>query len=63
MPCKKTPTGLDPATASVQVNVATCTLLVAVMTDTKCTKNQSQEIQTEGDLHLILSSLLMQSSC
>lgn len=50
-PIKKPLTGLDPATASIQINVATCKLLVAVFRDAKRTKNQSQEIQTKGDLY------------
>lgn len=37
-------TGLDPATASIEMRVAMCKLLVVVIRDTKCSKNQSQEI-------------------
>lgn len=55
-------TGLDPATASIEMRVAMCKLLVVVIRDTKCSKNQSQEIWTEGDLYRILNFLLMQSS-
>lgn len=37
------PIGPDPTTASIQMRIATCKLLVAVMRDARRTKNQSGE--------------------